>query len=499
MQASVIWTIGGLDPSTGAGISRDLAVFQNLDQQGYSLCTAVTAQNHLGVSRVQPVDADLLNEQLKALAALSTPAVIKISMLTADRQAEVLLPWLQRLKKLNPDLFVLYDPVLVAGAGGQLSSLSRDAIIQLVSACDLLCPNYDEAKTLSAGSNDAIELIRELATQLDVPAILLKGGHSAGEEVEDLLWQKHKARPFSVRSMRLAVGKTHGTGCTFAAALSVFIAQHFELDDAVYLAKCYITAALELAGNIVQSPAVPEWKNLGLPGWPVQQSLSFSLGDEIFSSTPDEVGFPAVDNDKFHFYPVLDTLEWVEWALNHGVKTVQLRLKNISDKASLRMQIRKAVALGRAHNAQLFINDYWQLAIEEGAYGVHLGQEDLITANIQAIANAGLRLGLSTHSLIEIERAMKVKPSYIALGHIFPTKTKDMPSQPQGLKKLRFYQQWIGDKYPTVAIGGISQSRAPGVLAQGVSCIAVVTALTEAEHPFDALNNFYGVVNEYFY
>ncbi|WP_268581597.1 thiamine phosphate synthase, partial [Escherichia coli] len=95
----------------------------------------------------------------------------------------------------------------------------------------------------------------------------------------------------------------------------------------------------------------------------------------------------------------------------------------------------------------------WRLAIKHGAYGVHLGQEDLDTTDLAAIHRAGLRLGVSTHDDAELARALAVKPSYIALGHIFPTQTKDMPSAPQGLAELKRHIAGLAD-YPTVAIGG---------------------------------------------
>ncbi|TCS43301.1 thiamine phosphate synthase [Reinekea marinisedimentorum] len=495
---TVIWTIGGLDPSNGAGISRDLAVFQNLQQRGYSLCTAVTAQNHMGVSCVQPVKADVLNQQFQALLELSSPSVIKISMIADDAQATVIAHWLEKLRQQNPQLFVVYDPVLSASAGGQLSTLSGDAIAALCANCDLLCPNYHEAQALTESQKGGVELIHELNQKLDARAVVLKGGHSGCEAVEDLLWQHNRAGTFSVKASRLAVSKTHGTGCTFAAALSVFVAQNFELEDALYLAKCYVFEALQQAENNVRSAGNGPWHTLGLPGWPKHRQLDFAFSEQAGLPAELAAPFPSIDREKFRFYPVLDSIDWVRWALGQGVKTVQLRLKDASDEQQLRQHIRTAVKLGRRYDAQVFINDYWALAIEEGAYGVHLGQEDLASADLNAIAAAGLRLGLSTHSIVEIERACRVQPSYIALGHIFPTQTKDMPSQPQGLTKLGFYQQWLADRFPTVAIGGISLQRAKPVLAQGVSSIAVVTALTKASKPGEALQQFNGVVNEHF-
>ncbi len=120
------------------------------------------------------------------------------------------------------------------------------------------------------------------------------------------------------------------------------------------------------------------------------------------------------------------------------------------------------------------------MAIKHQAYGVHLGQEDLDVANLQQILHAGLRLGLSTHDDAELDRALALRPSYIALGHIFPTQTKEMPSSPQGLAELKRHLGRLAG-ISTVAIGGISIARAPEVLATGVGSIAVVSAITQAE------------------
>ena len=180
---------------------------------------------------------------------------------------------------------------------------------------------------------------------------------------------------------------------------------------------------------------------------------------------------------------------WINIALLHGVLIVilwfpqPLQLLTRDDIANawqeLKTYVIAAIALGRRYHARLFINDYWQLAIKHQAYGVHLGQEDLETTDLSAIRKAGLRLGVSTHDDMEIDVALAARPSYIALGHVFPTQTKQMPSAPQGLEQLARHIQRLAD-YPTVAIGGISLEKAPGVLATGVGSIAVVSAITQA-------------------
>ena len=188
--------------------------------------------------------------------------------------------------------------------------------------------------------------------------------------------------------------------------------------------------------------------------------------------------FPPVPF-RLGLYPVVDSVAWIERLLAAGVKTIQLRIKDKQDD-EVEADVVAAIALGRRYNARLFINDYWRLAIKHQAYGVHLGQEDLETTDIEAIRAAGLRLGVSTHDDMEIDVALAARPSYIALGHVFPTQTKQMPSAPQGLEQLARHIDRLGD-YPTVAIGGISLERAPAVLATGVGSIAVVSAITQAD------------------
>ncbi|HBT31146.1 thiamine phosphate synthase [Erwinia persicina] len=177
-------------------------------------------------------------------------------------------------------------------------------------------------------------------------------------------------------------------------------------------------------------------------------------------------------------YPVVDSVEWIARLLDAGVRTLQLRIKDRAEH-EVEQQIIDAIALGKRYQARLFINDYWRLAIKHQAYGVHLGQEDLDIADLDAIHAAGLRLGLSTHDDAELERALAEQPSYIALGHVFPTRTKVMPSAPQGLAELTRHLARL-QGISTVAIGGISLDRAPQVLATGVGSIAVVSAITQA-------------------
>ena len=196
-----------------------------------------------------------------------------------------------------------------------------------------------------------------------------------------------------------------------------------------------------------------------------------------------KLAFPACPR-ALGLYGVLPTAEWVGRMARAGVPTVQLRFKS-EDPDAIRREVRAAVAAVQGTNAHLFINDHWQAAIDAGAYGVHVGQEDLEAlqgSQLDTIRASGLRLGVSTHGYAEMVRAHAVQPSYIALGAVFPTTLKKMATAPQGVARLQAYVRLM-QQYPLVAIGGISAEQFPDILATGVGSIAVVRALVNAADP----------------
>lgn len=176
------------------------------------------------------------------------------------------------------------------------------------------------------------------------------------------------------------------------------------------------------------------------------------------------------------FYPIFDSVEWLARALPLGVRLVQLRIKQAQPDA-LRSDIRAALALARQHGAALVVNDHWQLAIEEGAHWLHLGQEDLDQADLPAIRRAGLKIGISTHDHAELDRALALAPDYIALGPVYPTILKQMKWHQQGLERVTEWKRLVGN-IPLCAIGGMSVERAPGAFAAGADIVAAVTDIT---------------------
>ena len=171
--------------------------------------------------------------------------------------------------------------------------------------------------------------------------------------------------------------------------------------------------------------------------------------------------FKDCGNTPLGIYPLVDRAEKLETLFSLGITTAQLRIKDLKDQA-LEDEIIKAIRISNKYQTRLFINDFWQLAIKHKAYGIHLGQEDLLDANLEAIHKAGIRLGVSTHTTKEIEMALEIEPSYLAIGPIFKTTSKVVAYNTVGIKELENWSKNV--PYPIVAIGGINLQNIQDIL-----------------------------------
>jgi thiamine-phosphate pyrophosphorylase len=258
------------------------------------------------------------------------------------------------------------------------------------------------------------------------------------------------------------------------------------------------TAVYKPAHNVIYNAANEACLRMGFieidadcvaKAWQAQAERTGSFDAALWPTEPGDFGIqPLPRNNSFApcpqqlgLYAVLPDAAWVARMAKAGVTTLQLRFKS-EDSAAIASEVQAAVKAVQGTSALLFINDHWQAAIDAGAYGVHLGQEDLDTADLNAIRQAGLRLGLSTHGYAEMLRADAHAPSYIAMGAVFPTTLKRMLTAPQGTGRLSAYASVLRD-YPLVAIGGIDAARLPEVMASGVGSAAVVRALVAAADP----------------
>jgi thiamine-phosphate pyrophosphorylase len=196
---------------------------------------------------------------------------------------------------------------------------------------------------------------------------------------------------------------------------------------------------------------------------------------------PDRSAYSDRSAYPDRFYAVVDSVAWVARLAALGVGTVQLRAKNLGEDQALQL-VTEALAAARGTRTQLVVNDYWRAAIAAGAKHLHLGQEDLAEADLKAIRNAGLTLGLSTHDDEELATALRARPDYVALGPIFPTTLKSMRFAPQGIAKITEWKKRVG-ALPLVAIGGIKLEQAPVIFAAGADSIAVVSDVTRNADP----------------
>ncbi|MEO7067644.1 MAG: thiamine phosphate synthase [Rhodanobacter sp.] len=181
------------------------------------------------------------------------------------------------------------------------------------------------------------------------------------------------------------------------------------------------------------------------------------------------------------FYPVVDSAGWVRFLAPLGVKLVQLRIKTLAPEL-IRHEVRAALAICHSQHVQLAVNDHWQIALDEGADFIHLGQQDVVDADLKAIRARGVKLGISTHDHAELDTALALAPDYVALGPIYPTTLKKMPWSPQGLSRLSEWKRLVG-KLPLVAIGGITLERATGCFDAGADCVAMVSDVTRHADP----------------
>jgi len=508
-----MWTISGSDCSGGAGIAADIKTGHALGVEVCHLITANTVQNSQQLVSINPVSVELLQRQVYVLLADKLPTVIKIGLLANVEQVGWLIDVLASLKSQHGDLKVILDPVGQASVGGRFSTISVEQLRPLLAYVDVITPNSAEAQFLSDSQGTDIAQLAKSILNLGVNTVIIKGGHvlqadNASTKTspstcfdyclhtltddDSSKMSEDEVIEYGLTSPNIDTRYSHGGGCSFASAIASFIAQGHLTRDALTLTKAFINQGLTKHSNKHDHYGAFEQTS-----WPTQPQYFPVVEDSITQQYQHlgsfkDLGLPRHEKNTAEqllgLYPVIDSLSWLEYLLPLGLHIIQLRIKDKSPK-ELDVIIARAVAMSKPYKTRLFINDYWQLAIKHGAYGVHIGQEDLQITPLDTIHQAGLRLGISTHGCYEFLLSQQLKPSYLAIGAIYPTKTKNMTGQIQGVENLADILALATD-IPVVAIGGINHARAPEVLATGVDSIAVVTAITEAESPEESVALF---------
>lgn len=332
-----------------------------------------------------------------------------------------------------------------------------------------------------------------------------------------------------IRNKRFDTNNTHGTGCTLSSAMASALATaHFHSSnscsdvvgakksilpvDAICLAKAYVTAGIAESVQLGNGPG------------PVAHTESPN-SDAYFPTVtlnPESKKTPAfisMNKKSKHpigtILPIVNNVEWIERMCqivteNKGtgndrdgevmmVQDIQLRIKGISDKDVIAAMVAEAQLHCAKAGIRLWINDHWQAAIAAKCFGVHVGQEDLAKCHdcggLDQIQAHGLALGISTHSYAELSVALGIRPSYISLGPVFGTSSKDVAFSPQGLKTVQQWRNLMHLDIPLIAIGGISNPKiAKDVKDAGADCIAVIGAITQADDVPLATKQLYDVL-----
>jgi hydroxymethylpyrimidine/phosphomethylpyrimidine kinase len=245
-----VLSIAGSDSGGGAGIQADLKTFAALGCYGMTAITALTAQNTVGVRSIHAVPSAILADQIDAVAEDIGIDAVKIGMLHSAETVRTVAAALQRHALKT----VVLDPVMIATSGAVLIDQEAIAVLvrDLFPLSTLVTPNLDEAALLVgrplASEADMEGAARQLL-EMGASAVLLKGGHLAGNTVSDLLLARGAA-PHWMRAPRIATGNTHGTGCTLSSAIAAQLALGRELADAVEAARGFIRGALEAGAGV---------------------------------------------------------------------------------------------------------------------------------------------------------------------------------------------------------------------------------------------------------
>lgn len=465
MSRPVIWCVGRGADASARSQERIASAF------GVDLCA---------------LDAATFGQRIDTVADAARPRVILAGLPDSADSAAAVARGVDRLRERDAVALIV---AAATGADGLDEASLQACRRELLPRATLLALNPQDAGRLVGRHAGGPETPKAQAPAL--PALareLLREGPSAiaitrgADPAPHGLALDWIATPQACGWLALppvAATRPDGQARGFAIAAAGALARGFVAADALVLAKMATThtlrrgladdddiAAPDAGAGFVTDPSVLPWMSWGeAPDFPAR----------------DAGARPA--RRSLGLYAIVDSAERIRQVLDAGVRTLQLRIKGEATPA-VREAVRRAIADCDAAGAELFVNDHGSLAIELGARGVHLGQEDLLAlddAQRKAFADRGVALGISSHSLWELCRARSLAPRYIACGPVWPTLTKVMPWRAQGLDNLAWWVAMAGT--PVVAIGGIlSAAQFTQAAACGADGVCAVRVLGDDPH-----------------
>jgi len=307
-----ILIIAGSDSSGGAGIQADIKTVAMLGGHPMTAITAVTAQNTLGVDGIHPIPAEMILAQIDAVIADIGADAVKIGMIGSAFAAKQVAARLHELKSMQPDIPIVFDPVMVATSGGVLSDDATVAAFgRLMDVATIATPNLPELKRLTS-EEDPVAAALHLVGQHGC-AVLIKGGHDEGDALADALIEEDNMT--SWQGQRIDTTSTHGTGCTLASAIAFFLAKGATLADAVASAREFVRVALHEAPGLGQGSgpigqagvrldvgAGPRLNQVTVTGTNYERSAQFyrRLGlKQIVDNPPDYARFETAGGATF--------------------------------------------------------------------------------------------------------------------------------------------------------------------------------------------------------
>lgn len=379
----------------------------------------------------------------------------------------------------------------------------------------------EESSSSSSSASDASE---EVLSTLEYAQDYLLSNDPApsdgDERICDISAASTKTNGVWMRSIRWDSQNTHGTGCTLSSAIASALAlgevdrakeskigatSAIDIVDACCLAKAYVSAGIQRGvqlgsgpGPVFQTEFPCSWENF--PSIVVDPTSSSSSTDSKLSFRPIKA-FSSNDNDSDdvvlgRILPIVDTVEQIEQLVKiPGITDIQLRIKNEKDPVKITERVKLCQEHCKSNGVNLWINDFWEAALEAGCFGVHVGQEDLVkcilAGGLDKLRAKNMAFGVSTHSYGELAVALGVEPSYISMGPVYATSSKKVGFHPQGLDTVRTWRKLINPSIPFVTIGGInSLETARANKEAGADCIAVISAITQADDAASAVDSY---------
>lgn len=467
---AVVLTVAGSDSSAGAGLQADLKAISACGAYGATAITAVTAQNTLGVDGVETVSPRMIEGQIDSVFADLPVAAVKTGMLGSQGASDAVA---RALRKHRPNHLIV-DPVMVATSGDSLTEPAGVDVLRrdIFPLASLITPNVHEARILTGRTvktpQQAIEAARALVQQ-GARAVLVTGGDLRHGAATDFLISGETEHV--IPGEWVDTRNTHGTGCTYAAAIASYVAQGYPLVKAVRKAKCYVTEAIR-AGL-----------SLGRGHGPTDHFYFLRRGGALPALA--EVGLSQVPRLTVITDESIQSryshAELAGLAAHGGADAVQIREKRPRTTRELIVLAERARAALRGTGTRLIVNDRMDVAYAVGADAVHLGRDDPDPQTARRLLGSSALIGGTANGLSEALAVDCSAVDYLGVGPVYGTSTKSSPAPALGVEGLRQICERV--RKPVIAIGNITADRVAEVVSAGAFGIAVVSAVVSSDDP----------------